>query len=146
MNRYVRWFNRAVFAGVLINIIGMALPFIFAPEWFLHLFGLPGGGASAIWMRQAGLLLFFISMLYVPGGWDPLRYRLNAGFAVVARMTIGLYWMWLVYADGQTRSFLSFGFLDVGYAAFNGILLWKVLTTNEEPGRSHAAAGAARAG
>jgi hypothetical protein len=127
MNRYVTWFNRAVFIGVLINIFGMALPFIVAPQWYLDGLGLPGGGGSVIWMRQAGLLLLFISILYIPGGSDPLRYSLNATFAVLVRMVIGLYWLWLVYGEGQTRAFLWFGILDCAYAAFNGILLWQVL-------------------
>jgi hypothetical protein len=55
----------------------MALPFIFAPQWYLDWFGLPGGGGSVIWMRQAGLLLFFISLLYVAGGREPIRYSLR---------------------------------------------------------------------
>ncbi len=131
MNRYAKWFNRAVFVGVLINIFGMALPFIFAPQWFLDWFGLPGGGGSVVWMRQAGLLLFLISILYVPGGSDPLRYSLNAKFAVLGRMVIGIYWLWLVYVEGQTSAFLMFGILDCGYAAFNGILLWLVLKKKE---------------
>jgi hypothetical protein len=126
MNRYAKWFHRAVFVGVLINVFGMALPFIFAPQWYLDWFGLPGGGGSVIWMRQAGLLLLFISILYVPGGSDPVRYRWNAMFAVVVRMTIGLYWLWLVFVEGRTRGFIGFGILDCGYAAFNGILLWLV--------------------
>lgn len=127
MERYLKWFNIVVFVGVLINIFGMALPFIFAPQWYLDFFGLPGGGGSTIWMRQAGLLLFFISILYVPGGSNPLRYSLNAKFAVVVRMAIGLYWLWLFYIEGQPRGFLGFGILDCGYAVFNGILLLQVL-------------------
>lgn len=132
-NRYVSWFNRAVFVGVLINIFGMALPFILAPQWYLDFFGLPGGGGSRIWMRQAGLLLFFVSLLYVPGGREPLRYRLNAAFAVVGRMTIGLYWFYLVLLEGQTRSFLYFAYLDVGYALFNAVLLWLALRRGQAP-------------
>lgn len=127
MSNYSKWFNRAVFVGMLINILGMALPFIFMPQWFLDFFGLPGGGGSRIWMRQAGLLLFFVSLLYVPGGRDPERYRWNALAAVAGRMTIGLYWFYLVYVEGLTRSFLIFANLDVGYALFNAVLLWKVI-------------------
>ncbi|MDH3598976.1 MAG: hypothetical protein OEU26_04970 [Candidatus Tectomicrobia bacterium] len=127
MNTHLKWFNRAIFIGALINIFGMALPFIFAPQWFLDLFGLPGGGGSVIWMRQAGLLLMFISILYIPGGRDPIRYRWNAHFAVLARMTIGIYWLFLVFVEGHTRSFLIFGCLDCTYAAFNGIQLWLIL-------------------
>jgi len=131
MDRYVTWLGRAVFVGVLINIFGMALPFIFMPQWYLDWLGLPGGGGSVIWMRQAGLLLFFISILYVPGGYDPVRYRLNAKFGVVVRMAIGLYWLWLVYVEGQTHAFLRFGILDCTYAAFNGVLLWLAVKNKE---------------
>jgi hypothetical protein len=131
MSRDVKWFHRVVFVGVLINIFGMALPFIFAPQWYLDWFGLPGGGGSIIWMRQAGLLLFFISILYIPGGCDPLHYRWNAKCAVLVRMMIGLYWLWLVYVEGRPRAFLGFGILDCGYAVFNGMLLLRVLKKKE---------------
>ena len=131
MNKFVKWFNIAIFIGVLINILGMALPFIFAPQWYLDWFGLPGGGGSVIWMRQAGLLLFFISILYLPGGRDPMRYSLNAKFAVLVRMVIGSYWLWLVFVEGQTRAFLIFGIFDCVYALFNGILLWLIIKNPE---------------
>jgi hypothetical protein len=41
-------------------------------------FGLPSGGGSIVWMRQAGLLLLFISLLYLPGGINPELYKANA--------------------------------------------------------------------
>ena len=143
MSRYLKWFHWAVFVGVLINIFGMALPFIFAPQWYLDWFGLPGGGGSVIWMRQAGLLLFFISILYASGGRDPVRYSANAKFAVLVRMMIGLYWLWLVVIEGRTRAFLPFAILDCGYAAFNGILLWLVLRRPADRQASRVLAGAA---
>lgn len=127
MNKYARWFNRLIVIGVLINILGMALPFIFASQWIIDLLGLPGSGGSVVWMRQAGLLLFYISILYLAGGRDPLRYSLNAKFAVLVRMTIGLYWFYLVFVEGRTRSFLIFGFTDVPLAVLQGILLWQAL-------------------
>jgi hypothetical protein len=131
MNKFVKWFNIATFMGVLINILGMALPFVLAPQWYLDWFGLPGGGGSIIWMRQAGLLLLFISILYLPGGSDPIRYSLNAKFAVLVRMTIGSYWLWLVFVENQPRSFLIFGSIDCVYAIFNGILLWLATQPSE---------------
>ena len=133
LKRRITWLSWVVIVGVLINIVGMALPFIFAPQWYLDLFGLPGGGGSVIWMRQAGLLLFFISILYVPGGIDPLRYLWNAYFGVLVRMSIGLYWLWLVFFGGQTRAFLQFGILDCCYAVFNGIVLWLALMARNNP-------------
>jgi hypothetical protein len=131
MNKFVRWFNITTFIGVLINILGMALPFVLAPQWYLDWFGLPGGGGSVVWMRQAGLLLLFISILYLPGGSDPIRYSLNAKFAVLVRMTIGSYWLWLVFVEGQSRSFLIFGAVDCVYAIFNGFLLWLAIKKSQ---------------
>lgn len=131
MNKFVKLFNIVTFVGVLINIFGMALPFIFLSQWYLDFLGLPGGGGSIVWMRQAGLLLFFISLLYIAGGRDPIRYSLNAKFAILVRMTIGSYWLWLVFIEGQTRSFLIFGITDCVYAIFNGIILWLALKNAE---------------
>jgi hypothetical protein len=131
MDNYGKWFNRLVIIGVLINILGMALPFIFAAQFMIDWLGLPGGGGSVVWMRQAGLLLFYISILYLPGGRDPQRYKLNAIFAVLVRFTIGSYWFYLVFVEGRTRSFLIFGFLDVPLAILQGYILWRVLKNKE---------------
>jgi hypothetical protein len=131
MNTYAKWFHRLVVIGVWINILGMALPFIFAAQFMLDWLGLPGGGGSVVWMRQAGLLLFYISLLYLPGGKDPLRFSMNAKFAVLVRLTIGLYWFYLVLVEGRTLSFLFFGGLDVPLALVQGFLLWQVLKQKE---------------
>jgi len=125
MDNRIRILGWTVLIGALINILGMALPFIFCPQWYLDKFGLPGGDASIVWIRQAGFLLLFISILYVPGGFDPARYRMNAIFAVLARFTAGCYWLFLVFfAEHRTRSFIKFGVFDTAYAIFSGIMLW----------------------
>ena len=123
MNTAVRRLSIVVNIGVFINIVGMSVPFIFAPQWVYDHIGLPGGGGSPVWMRQAGLLLFYASLLYIPGGRDPVRYRRNAIFAVVVRMTIGLYWLFLVFVEGRTRTFLAIGAFDCTYAIINAIFL-----------------------
>jgi hypothetical protein len=63
----------------------------------------------------------------LPGGSDPVRYSLNAKFGVLVRMMIGIYWLWLVYVEGQSCAFVKFGVLDCGYAALSGLLLWRAL-------------------
>jgi hypothetical protein len=131
MDNYAKWFNRLVIIGVLINILGMALPFIFAAQFMIDWLGLPGGGGSVVWMRQAGLLLFYISILYLPGGRDPQRFKLNAIFAVLVRFTIGSYWFYLVLVEGRTLSFLIFGCLDVPLAIVQGFILRQVLKHKE---------------
>jgi hypothetical protein len=110
-SRYRILFN-VFLIGVLINILDMALPFIFAPQWTLEVAGLPGGDGSTLWMRQAGLLLLFVSLLNLPGGMDPVQYRLNAYFGVIVRMTIGLYWLALFFLKRESLSFLSIGLVE----------------------------------
>jgi hypothetical protein len=112
-----------VVVGVAVNIVGMALPFVLAPNWTMAHYGLPDGGGSIVWMRQAGLLLFFISLLYIPGGYDPIRYRANAWLGVVTRMVIGVYWLYLVGLEGRTTVFLPIGLFDCGLALLNGYVL-----------------------
>jgi hypothetical protein len=123
MNSRYRILFNVVLIGVLINILGMALPFIFAPQWTLDIVGLPGGGASTLWMRQAGLLLLFISLLYLPGGMNPVQYSWNAYFGVIVRMTIGIYWLVLFFYKRESSSFLPIGLLDCSYAIFNAFVL-----------------------
>ena len=131
MDKRIKILGWVTLIGVLINIVGMALPFIFAPQWYLDKFGLPGEGGSIIWMRQAGLLLLFVSILYMPGGFDPHRYTMNVVFAVLVRFTIGSYWLFLVFVEHRTRSFIKFGVLDCTYAIVNGLLLWWAMKKKE---------------
>lgn len=123
MNPAIRRLSIVVNIGVAINILGMSVPFIFAPQWVYDHIGLPGGGGSPVWMRQAGLLLVYASLLYIPGGRDPFKYRWNAYFAVIVRMTIGLYWLFLVFVEHRTRTFLGIGLFDCTYAVINWLFL-----------------------
>jgi hypothetical protein len=118
-----------VTVGVAINVFGMALPFTVLPLWTMEHFGLPSGGGSIVWMRQAGLLLLFISLLYIPGGLDPKRYKANAWFAVITRMVIGFYWLYLVGVENRTSTFIPIGVLDCSYALLNGFILLRATRT-----------------
>jgi hypothetical protein len=98
-------------------------------------FGLPSGGGSIVWMRQAGLLLLFISLLYIPGGIDPKRYKVNAWFAVITRLVIGLYWLYLVGVENRTSTFIAIGLLDCCYAILNGFVLLSVTRKDAQSSR-----------
>jgi len=110
------------------NIFGMALRFIFAPQWY---FNWLGAARRRLGDLDAASPALFHLDLACPG--RRRRYSLNAKFTVLAQITIDLYWFWLVYVDRQTRSFLRFGILDCVYATFNGILLWIVLRKENDP-------------
>jgi hypothetical protein len=81
MNKYRAWLHRVTFVGVLINILGWHCVH-FAPQWYLDFFELPAAARSSGCARPACCV---VHRSPYPGGRDPVRYRLNAYFAVGVR-------------------------------------------------------------
>jgi hypothetical protein len=109
-NPFVRWFRLAVWLGVLGNLI-FAIPAVFFPGWLLSALCLPPVYPT-IWLRDAGGLLFFLTLLYIPAATDPFRYNCNAMIAVGARLTFGLFWFWAVCFAGYPTEFLTLAWVD----------------------------------
>ena len=109
-NPHVRWFKLAMYLGILANLL-FALPAIFAPYWLLRLFGLPWT-KDVIWLRDAGGLLFFLSLMYLGAAREPFRYRLNARLAVLGRIAFAAFWFWMVFYADLPRAFLALGIGD----------------------------------
>jgi hypothetical protein len=84
MNVHARWFGRAMWLGILADWV-LAVPAIFAPEWTMTIFRLRPT-ADPVWTAFAGLLLFLLSLFYIPAATNPYRYRFNAWMAVFARI------------------------------------------------------------
>ena len=105
MNKYAVWFRRAVWGGVVANWV-LAVPAIFAPEKVLDLLGLRPT-ADPVWTAFAALLLFLLSLFYIPGANHPHRYRFNAWLAVLARAAGVLFFFTLASDD-----YLAFGIFD----------------------------------
>lgn len=83
MKTPVKWFRRAVWLGIIGNWV-LTLPLIFAPEWTLDLLGLRATH-DPVWTAFAALLVFLVTIFYIPGATQPYRYRFNAWLAVLAR-------------------------------------------------------------
>lgn len=126
MNRYLRWFAPVVLLGVLANV-GFAAAALFAPGWLSGLLRLPSSPDGTVWLRDAALLVFFLSLTYVPAATDPLRYKVNAVVLVLARLVLGVYWLWIVYFANAPRGYLALGFLDLGFGVAQGLLLYLFL-------------------
>lgn len=104
-NKYAVWFRRAVWLGILANLV-LALPAIFVPQLVLDFWGFRPS-ADPVWTAFAGLLLVLLSLFYIPGANQPYRYQFNAWLAVVARLA-GVFFF-LILNPGY---YPAFGILD----------------------------------
>jgi hypothetical protein len=130
MNRYLRWYAPAVWLGVIANLLGFVLPVLLAPAWLLTRLRLPYVVYQDVWLRDAALLLLFLSITYLPSATDPVRYKVNAVVGAVGRLVFSLFWIWPVLFAGAPRGFLVVGALDGVIGLTQGILL--VLLLREE--------------
>src|SRR5262245_44301960 len=93
MNRYAIWFGRAMGPGILIDWL-LAVPAIFAPNWILSLAG-QTVSEDATWVAFTALLVFLLSLFYIPGAGDPYRYPVSAWLGVACRLPVALFFLWL---------------------------------------------------
>ena len=101
-----------VWLGIVLNM-GFVIPLIFAPEWFLHLFGLRA--EPLIWPRFSGVLLAIISVFYIPATFDIDRYRIFAWLSVFPSRCFGvLFFSVMVFLAHQPAAFLLGVALDGG--------------------------------
>jgi hypothetical protein len=131
MNKYLRWYAPAVWLGVVANVLGFVVPVFLAPRWLLSTLSLPYSPYQTVWLRDAALLLLFLSITYLPSATDPVRYKVNAVVGAVGRLVFSLFWIWPVLFAGAPRGFLVIGALDGAIGLIQGILLVKLLREEE---------------
>ena len=105
MNKHAVWFRRAVWAGIIVDWL-LGIPTIFAPEFVLNLLGMRPT-QDPTWTGFAGLMVFLLSLFYIPGANNPYRYRFCAWMAVLARPP-GV-WFFLFFMPGI---YPAFGIMD----------------------------------
>jgi hypothetical protein len=119
-NRWLGWFKIAMWIGIIANL-AFAIPALFGPDGLLERFRLPFV-KETIWVRDAGGLLLFLSLMYIGAARDPFRYRLNALLAVVGRVFFAVFWFWMIcYAD-LSRAFLTLAIGDAVIGAVQATL------------------------
>ena len=131
MNKYIRWYAPAVWLGVAANVLGFVVPVFLAPGWLLSRLNLPYYPSSNVWLRDAALLLLFLSITYLPAAIDPLRYKVNAVVGAVGRLVFSVFWIWPVLFAGAPRGFLVVGALDGVIGLVQGVLLYRLLREEE---------------
>lgn len=133
MDRYQKWYSRVTWAGIIVNML-FVIPCFFAPMWLLGLLHIPLD--QPIWAQTAGMLLFIISVFYIPATWDLNRYRATAWFTVFPSRTCGaVFFLVSVLALGEPLGFLSIALVDAFFGLATLAIL--LLVTREERRTGH---------
>ena len=99
-----------VWLGILLNL-GFVFGLLFKPDWVLDLFNIPAD--PSIWPRFAALLLFIVTLYYIPPTIDLERYRANAWLAIFPSRSGGATFFFLaVFVFDQPPGFIVALLLD----------------------------------
>ena len=127
MNAYSKWFSRMVWIGIVGNL-ALAGAAIAAPHATLSALGQMAAPNQTFWIQAAGSLLIFLSLFYMPGAWDPLRYRANAWLAVISRAA-GVVFFFAVFPG----DYPLFGLVDFVFLILQAPLLLLMARTVPSP-------------
>lgn len=123
MNAYAKWFSRVVWLGIAINVVFFVIPACFFPEQLLSFLQMQIP-VPIIWVQAAGMLLFIISVFYIPGAIDPYRYRATAWLSIFPSRAFGAtFFIISVLFFGQDLGFLSIALVDLCFGVVEAILL-----------------------
>ncbi len=111
---YRTWHTRLVLAGIGVNLL-FVIGLCFFPRQLLDFLHIPL--QQLIWARASGMLLFIISMFYLPATWDLNRYRAVAWLAIFPSRTFGAtFFTVAVLGFGHPVGFLSIAVVDAFFA------------------------------
>ncbi len=128
MNVYAKWFGRVTWLGIIANMF-FVIPCFFFPEQLLSLLQMHIP-FPIIWVRAAAMLLFIISVFYIPGAIDPYRYKETAWISIFPSRAFGsTFFITEVFLFGQDTGFLSIAFVDLFFGVVEAILLTLALRT-----------------
>jgi len=110
MNNYLVWFRIVIVLGFIINMT-FAIPAIVAPQFLSSTLGLPLQ-ASYPWLNNTGMLLFAVSVFYLPAGVNPIRWFAYSWLCVISRLVAVIFWIWLVKTSEYSSSFTGMMYSD----------------------------------
>jgi hypothetical protein len=129
MNTYLRWFSRAVWLGILLNLF-WALPAIIVPHRVLAYLNLEPT-LTPIWVSFAAWLVMLLTLFYLLAALDPQRYRANAWLAVLARIAVAIFFFCSVFCFSHSRAYLLFGLIELFLGLSQGVLLFLAARVRE---------------
>jgi hypothetical protein len=123
MNPYVKWFQRALGLGTALNLL-MIVGLFLMPTMIMELLHIPP--PDPIWVRTVGLLIFWLSVAYLPALIDPLGNEEVAWFTLGVRLS-GIVFFGLAVLLGQPLGFVVFALYDLTFVVLQGTTLYLAL-------------------
>lgn len=124
---------RVIWTGIGVNML-FVIPLFFFPEWLFELLGIPL--TDVILARACGMLLFIISVFYIPAAWDVDRYRANAWFhGLPSRCCGATYFTVMVVFFGAPLGYLSIAVVDAVFLVLVLRLLLRIEAAERAVGK-----------
>jgi hypothetical protein len=132
MNTYAKWFRCVVLLGIIVNMPFVVATFFF-PHQFCDMMHLKHPD-PIIWVRTSGMLLFIISVFYIPAALNPFRYRATAIMHILPSRACGsTFFLYSVLFRGQEKGFLSIALVDLFFGLVSGVFLYLAFRAGEQP-------------
>jgi len=123
---------RVIWTGIGINML-FVIPLFFFPRTLFALLGIPL--TDSILARASGMLLFIISVFYIPAAWDLDRYRANAWFhCFPSRFCGATYFTVMVFVFGAPLGYLSIALVDAVFLILVLLLLRRITAAEKAAG------------
>jgi len=123
---------RVIWTGIGINML-FVIPLFFFPQTLFALLGIPL--TDTILARASGMLLFIISVFYIPAAWDLDRYRANAWFhCIPSRLCGATYFSVMVLVFGAPLGYISIALVDAVFLILVLLLLRRITATEKAEG------------
>ena len=128
MNPYIRWYQRAVWFGIVANLM-FCLTAWFAPERIIKLLKLEPTERT-MWLRNVGMLLVLVSMFNAGAALNPLRYPLFTWMVPTARLIASFFFFQIVFTSlrrstERPRSYIALMAFDFTMGVICSTLLYK---------------------
>lgn len=124
---------RVIWTGIGINML-FVIPLFFFPTTLFALLGIPL--TDTILARASGMLLFIISVFYIPAAWDVDRYRANAWFhCIPSRLCGATYFTVMVLIFKAPLGYLSIAIVDALFLVLVLRLLLQITAEERASGR-----------
>jgi hypothetical protein len=123
---------RVIWTGIGINML-FVIPLFFFPQTLFALLGIPL--TDSILARASGMLLFIISVFYIPAAWDLDRYRANAWFhCFPSRLCGATFFTVMVVFFGAPLGYISIALVDAVFLILVLLLLQRITATEKAEG------------
>ncbi|NWB50849.1 hypothetical protein [Pseudomonas gingeri] len=131
MDNYIRWFQRFIWIGIVMNMV-FALPALFAPALLTSVVGLPPV-LSDPWLENAGMLLVGISLFYMPSGFNAPRFVIHSWLCVLSRLVAVAFWIYLIDTSTTPTVFVPMLYGDLSMFLILGVTLFMGSTPAHRP-------------